>query len=77
MNQSLRDHLIAKQTAERLTGREMARRLGISEGHWSHICAVPPRRGLSKKVIRRALRLYPDLQLAFLNELVAPESEVA
>ncbi len=65
--------LQARQGAE--TNAAFARRLGISRAYWSHILAG--RRRLSEQLVRRAVRLYPEVGPQYLAELVNGDGEDA
>lgn len=62
-----RDYLLARQRAERMTAREMARRIGITEANWCHV--RKGRRALAPVQILRACTAYPEL----LDSLFAEE----
>jgi hypothetical protein len=63
-------YLVRRREADRITHREMARRLEISESRWCHVRAGRDR--LSASVVLRACVLYPELRaLIFGEEAVA------
>lgn len=71
MRDELVAHLIAKQDSLGLTSREMARRLGLTEGYWCHI--RKGRRQLRRDALQRAIKLFPELAGLFLADALRDE----
>ena len=67
----LRQELVRRQAGT--SGREFARKLGISESYWSLI--KRGERPLTLAVIERALREFPDLAPLFAAELVQRDAD--
>lgn len=65
----MKDALIALQTREGMSDRQLAAQLGISRSYWNMIRLGSKR--LTEEVKVRAVRAWPELRGAYLDDAVS------